>query len=304
MLQYDADGNTERRIPGASNPAPPVDPADYIYSHNGQRIKKSSDDAKLFHYDISGQLIAETDTTGSLIKAYVWLHGQPLAQIAADGAVYYYQNDHLGTPQKITDQDAAVVWSADYLPFGKADVNVGAVDNNLRFAGQYYDQETGLHYNWHRYYDPKLGRYLRADPKGIDGGINLYAYASANPIVFIDKDGLKAYYCVGVYDTYIHATVCVDDYCIGLMPNSFLGAMTYGTGRPERKPFVKAYCKEIKIPDCCDQKKLERCILQKINTAADLSLKGKLPYSAVFHNCFQWAGAVVQTCIAESCEGN
>jgi RHS repeat-associated protein len=64
----------------------------------------------------------------------------------------------------MTDQAAAVVWAADYLPFGEVDVTVGTVENNLRFAGQYYDSETGLHYNYHRYYDPKLGRYLRADP--------------------------------------------------------------------------------------------------------------------------------------------
>jgi RHS repeat-associated protein len=86
-----------------------------------------------------------------------------------------------------------VVWAADYLPFGQADVIVGTVDNNLRFAGQYYDQETGLHYNYHRYYDPQLGRYLRADPIGLAGGINLYAYVRNNPVNLIDPDGLKGF---------------------------------------------------------------------------------------------------------------
>jgi RHS repeat-associated protein len=84
------------------------------------------------------------------------------------------------------------VWSADYLPFGKASVTIGTVGNDLRFAGQYYDSETGLHYNYHRYYDPKLGRYLRADPIGLLGGINLYQYASANPINASDPFGLRA----------------------------------------------------------------------------------------------------------------
>jgi len=88
------------------------------------------------------------------IRAHVWLAGQPLAQITADGGIYYYHNDHMGKPQRLTDQSGNIVWSADYLPFGRADVTIKAVTNNLRFPGQYYDKETGLHYNYHRYYGP------------------------------------------------------------------------------------------------------------------------------------------------------
>jgi len=62
--------------------------------------------------------------------------------------------------------------------------------------GQYYDAETGLHYNWHRYYDPKTGRYLTADPMGImDNEINIYVYAINNPIVLTDIFGLKVWKC-------------------------------------------------------------------------------------------------------------
>jgi RHS repeat-associated protein len=191
LIHYDADGNIVQRSLGAGNPGPTVsDPADYLYNSGGQRAKKDNSSAKVFHYDMVGRLIAETDSAGNLIKAYVWLHGQPLAMIAADGAISYFHNDHLGTPQKMTDTAAKVVWSADYLPFGKADVTVSEVENNLRFGGQYYDQETGLHFNWHRYYDPKLGRYLKPDPIGLIAGVNLYTYVHNRPLILIDPQGL------------------------------------------------------------------------------------------------------------------
>ena len=193
LFEYDADGNTTVRTPGASNPRPAItDPNDYTYNSSGQRAMKQGTGSVLFHYDQAGQLIAETDAAGNVIKAYVWLHGQPLAMIDGVGAVYYFHCDHLGTPQRVTDASGVVVWAADYLPFGEVDVTVAGVVNNLRFAGQYFDGETGLHYNWNRYYDPSLGRYLRADPIGLDGGINLYAYVDGNPTNAIDSKGLSA----------------------------------------------------------------------------------------------------------------
>ena len=111
--------------------------------------------------------------------------------------IYYYHNDHLGTPQKMTDVNGAVVWSADYRPFGQADVTVDTVANNFRFPGQYYDQETGLHYNYFRYYSPAIGRYLTPDPIGlffknaVAYEINyLYLYANNNPVNNYDNFGL------------------------------------------------------------------------------------------------------------------
>ena len=112
------------------------------------------------------------------------------------GQLLYVHVDHLGTPVAMTDEQGVKVWSAVYDPFGKAtpnedpDGNGQAVTLNVRFAGQYYDQETGLHYNYFRYYDPGTGRYLTSDPVGLDGGINTYSYVGGNPLSYIDKTGL------------------------------------------------------------------------------------------------------------------
>ncbi|MFO7557789.1 MAG: RHS repeat-associated core domain-containing protein [Desulfobacterales bacterium] len=110
--------------------------------------------------------------------------------------VHYIHNDHLGTPHSITDESGQIVWSAQYNPFGQAttdddpDGNGQSVVFNFRFPGQYYDEETGLHYNYYRYYDPRTGRYLTPDPIGIEGGMNLYAYVGGNPVNYTDPTGL------------------------------------------------------------------------------------------------------------------
>ena len=59
---------------------------------------------------------------------------------------------------------------------------------NLRFPGQYYDAESGLHYNWNRYYSPAIGRYISSDPIGVDGGLNTYNYADASPVMYADPE--------------------------------------------------------------------------------------------------------------------
>jgi len=122
------------------------------------------------------------------------------------GTLYFYHLDHLGTPQVMTDENGEVVWKADYQPFGTVDVTVSDVENTFRFPGQYYNNETELHYNYHRLYDPKTGRYLTPDPIGLEGGINLYAYAGLNPINLLDPLGLYTFR-QGLQDTAKYAWV-------------------------------------------------------------------------------------------------
>ena len=95
----------------------------------------------------------------------------------------------------MTDESGTIVWQADYLPFGEVNVAIDVVGNGFRFAGQYYDAETGLHYNYHRYYDPKTGRFLTPDPIGLAGiDPSLYGYVLNDPINMIDPWGLLVTY--------------------------------------------------------------------------------------------------------------
>ena len=102
----------------------------------------------------------------------------------------------------MTSVSGAVVWSATYNAFGKATVDGSStVVNNLRFPGQYLDAETGLHYNWNRFYNPETGRYLRKDPIGLYGGVNVYSYALNSPLRYFDPMGLIVIYVHGTWSS-------------------------------------------------------------------------------------------------------
>ena len=168
--------------------------ASYAYDSQNRRISKTvGANTTHYIYDLNSQLIAETLADGTPLRDYFYLEGQPLAvrEYQNTPGLYYFLNDHLGTPQQLITPSGTVVWQAAYLPYGEAQVITETVHNNLRFPGQYFDAETGLQYNWNRYYDPETGRYISADPIGLAGGLNLYAYVGGNPINAIDPEGLR-----------------------------------------------------------------------------------------------------------------
>ncbi|ARN73941.1 RHS repeat domain-containing protein [Oceanicoccus sagamiensis] len=84
----------------------------------------------------------------------------------AEIGTYYIHNDHLGTPQVVTDENQTVVWQANKKPFGETEEVVSGIDQQARFLGQYFDEESGLAYNYYRDYDPSTGRYIQSDPIG------------------------------------------------------------------------------------------------------------------------------------------
>lgn len=140
-----------------------------------------------------------------LIKYVYGSDGQLLAQRSiSSNKITHVHPDQLGTPQAMSDGSGRRVWTTEYDPFGQATVNEDPDGDgktstlNLRFPGQYFDSETGLHYNYFRDYDPALGRYIQSDPIGLRGGINTYAYVAGNPIRYIDPLGLVCVTCTAI----------------------------------------------------------------------------------------------------------
>lgn len=180
----------------------------YAYNALGQRVSKTG---VRFVHDEFGHLLGEYDQRGNLVQELVWLEGLPVASLrpgpkgGKTTVAYYIHPDHLGTPRQITDSNNQIVWRWDSPdPFGSAlpDENPdngkrkrnGVFEFNLRFAGQYYDRETGRSDNWWRVYDSGTGRYTTSDPIGLAGGVNRYAYVLNDPIGLSDPFGLKVYW--------------------------------------------------------------------------------------------------------------
>ncbi len=212
VYTYDANGNLASKVTGGMTTNYAYDSANrlvqvsdgsghavvtYGYDPFDRRVWKQMGGTRINYYYEDDGLAAEAAADGTIQTAYAYLPGSrygtnPLFLRTA-GNYYYYQNDPLGTPQRLSDAGGNIVWAASYTTFGSAAVSpASTVTNNLRFPGQYYDVETGLHYNFHRYYDPATARYLTPDPAGIAGGLNPYLYAKGNPTSYIDPTGEAA----------------------------------------------------------------------------------------------------------------
>jgi len=172
-----------------------------IYNALGQRIEISGgvNGTVLYAYDEAGHLLGEYDGTGTLIEETVWLGDIPVATLRPNGAtvsIYYAHTDQLNTPRQVTrPSDNAAMWTWNSDPFGTDAANsnpagMGTFTYNLRFAGQAFDGQAGLHYNYFRDFDPATGRYTESDPIGLKGGLNTYAYVGSTPAMNVDPTGM------------------------------------------------------------------------------------------------------------------
>ncbi len=182
------------------------------YTYNGQqqlvsRVITNSgalNGTTHFVHDPLGNVIAEADSSGNTLREYLWLPEtqigptrQAWAQVDMPVAViddvsgtpvtYYVHVDHLNRPVMMTNTSKASVWAATFLPWGGVHAITGSASLEARFPGQWFQLESGLHYNWHRHYDPSVGRYTQPDPLGFVDGPSVYAYARGNPQGLVDQ---------------------------------------------------------------------------------------------------------------------
>ncbi|GKS88325.1 RHS repeat-associated core domain-containing protein [Acidovorax sp. SUPP2539] len=199
----------------------------YAYDALGRRVTKSDSFGTTF-FPWDGDLMVHSQRGGrESLFVYEPDSFVPLASIQGteeNRHTYWYQCDQIGAPLELTDAQGRIAWAADYKVWGEATLRTVArtgtdggliqrrmghgpgtdhiesasscssapppIEQPFRFQGQQFDEEIGLNYNRFRYYDPIIGRFANQDPIGLNGGINLFQYAS-NPNTWIDPLGLN-----------------------------------------------------------------------------------------------------------------
>jgi RHS repeat-associated protein len=217
---YDEHGNLIERLQGKRGSAGQTRTHfiwDAAYQLVGADVARGPDDmatTQTFSYafDALGRRVAKTDAFGT--THFAWdgdrmalerrggnetlhlYHPEsfvPLAQIHND-LLHHLHTDHLGTPLEASNDAGEITWRVTYRTWGNVVTEeVAEIQQRVRFQGQYFDAETGLHYNRFRYFDPRNGRYVQSDPIGLEGGVNTYAYVSCDPINCQDPLGLQPY---------------------------------------------------------------------------------------------------------------
>jgi len=208
-FEFDGNGRRTRKIENASSPSP----EEWIYTWDERdqltAITRPDGTVWNYRYDALGRRIAKESPHsresfvwyGNVVIHHLvndddpvsWLFDQgtscPLGKIEK-GRFYTVVNDQLGTPRELVDEEGTIVWSVQQKSWGEVDqVRISDVACQIRFQGQWFDDESGLCYNRFRYYDGRVGQFVSKDPIRVKGGLNEYGFV-INPISFIDRFGL------------------------------------------------------------------------------------------------------------------
>lgn len=196
----------------------------YEYDALGRRSAKITETSKTDFIWDGNQLIGEHSNGQYTWYLYLPESFLPVALIK-NNEIYYYHLDQLGTPICLTDKNGKPVWCNQTNVFGAEDKETenteNIISNPIRFQGQYFDEESGLHYNRFRYYCPQQGRFIHQDPIGLAGGINPYQYAP-NPVNWVDPFGLS---CKEVFKTSDEAAMYIME---ATNPISKINNLEYG----------------------------------------------------------------------------
>ncbi|MBI4480443.1 MAG: hypothetical protein HY651_10515 [Acidobacteria bacterium] len=185
----------------------------YTYDGDGRRVSKSN--GKLYWYGVNGQVLAESDASGTIISEYIYFNGMRIARRdVSSGNVYYFLGDRLGNARVVTNSTGGVVEESDFYPFGGERPIVDSLDNNYKFTGYERDSESTLDHTKERQYSCNQGRWL--SPDRVRGSarnpqsLNRYARTWNNPTNLVDPDGAEA--CppgtTGSYDPRQEAWIC------------------------------------------------------------------------------------------------
>lgn len=164
----------------------------YKYDGDGKRVQKVN--GTLYWYGAGSDVLSETDSSGALLKDYVYFGGKRIAYVY-NSSVYFYWGDHLGNSRVITNSIGGPCYQADLGPYGKEAVaGTPTCTQNYKFTGKERDTETGNDYFGARFYENNLGRFTSPDSTAYVKPINpqsfdLYGYAINNPLLYVDPTG-------------------------------------------------------------------------------------------------------------------
>lgn len=167
----------------------------YEYDPEGLRTKKiSTSETTRYHTDNSGRVIAESNASDQVTAQNIWGH-KVLARKVSSAYYYYLYNGH-GDVVQIMDENGNIVNSYTYDEWGNILSKTEGISNPIKYAGEYFDEESELYYLRARYYDPATSRMLTRDTYEGDItnplSLNFYTYCSNNPLIYVDPSGHSA----------------------------------------------------------------------------------------------------------------